>query len=41
MGSSEALPPVPQTYTAWGATERAFWHTGVVEAARRVLEGQS
>src|SRR5438552_17186879 len=26
MGSSEALPPVPQSYTAWGATERAFWH---------------
>ena len=24
-GSSEALPPVPQTYAAWGAAERAFW----------------
>jgi len=31
MGSSEALPPVPQTYTAWGATERAFWQPAVVE----------
>jgi hypothetical protein len=25
MGISEALPPVPLSYTAWGATERAFW----------------
>src|SRR5260370_6201231 len=32
MGSSEALPPVPQTYTAWGATERAFWQPPVVES---------
>src|SRR5260370_40486546 len=31
MGSSEALPTVPQTYTAWGATERAFWQPAVVE----------
>src|SRR6266404_7322995 len=31
MGSSEALPPVPQTYTAWGATERAFWQPAVAE----------
>ena len=31
MGSSEALPPVPQSYTAWGATERAFWQPAVVE----------
>ena len=31
MGSSEPLPPVPQTYTAWGATERAFWQPAVVE----------
>ena len=40
MGSSEALPPVPQTYTAWGATERAFWQPAVAGAARRVLENQ-
>ena len=25
MGSAEALPPVPLPYTAWGASERAFW----------------
>src|SRR5260370_7790887 len=31
MGSYEALPPVLQTYTAWGATERAFWQPAVVE----------
>jgi Condensation domain len=31
MGSSQALPPVPQTYTAWGATERAFWQPAVLE----------
>lgn len=24
-GPSEPLPPVPQTYAAWGAAERAFW----------------
>ena len=40
MGSSEALLPVPQTYTAWGATERAFWQPAVCGAARRVLEDQ-
>src|SRR5204862_566834 len=34
MGSSVALPPVPQSYTAWGATERAFWQPAVV--AQRV-----
>ena len=31
MGSSEPLPPVPQTYTAWGATERVFWQPAVLE----------
>ena len=31
MGSSRALPPVPQTYSAWGATERAFWNPQVLE----------
>ncbi len=31
MGSTGALLPVPQTYTAWGATERAFWQPAVVE----------
>jgi hypothetical protein len=30
MGSSEALPPVPLTYTAWGAAERAFWQAAVL-----------
>ena len=30
-GSSEALPPVPQTYAAWGATERAFWKPEMLE----------
>jgi Condensation domain len=31
MGSAEPLPAVPQTYTAWGAAERAFWQPGVLE----------
>jgi hypothetical protein len=31
MGSSEPLPPVPQTYTVWGATERVFWQPAVLE----------
>jgi hypothetical protein len=34
MGSSRALPPVPQTYAAWDTTERAFWRPSVLE--RRV-----
>jgi hypothetical protein len=25
LGSSKPLPPVPQNYSAWGATERAYW----------------
>src|SRR4030095_8896182 len=29
--SSEALPPVPQTYAAWGAVERAFWKPAMLE----------
>ena len=31
MGSSEPLPPVPLTYTAWGAAERAFWQPAELE----------
>jgi hypothetical protein len=30
-GSSEALPVVPQTYAAWGASERAFWTPEMLE----------
>jgi hypothetical protein len=30
-GSSQALPPVPQTYAAWGAAERAFWTPELLE----------
>jgi hypothetical protein len=29
--SSGALPPVPQTYAAWGAAERAFWKPEMLE----------
>ncbi len=29
-GSSAALPPVPLTYSAWGASERAFWQPAVL-----------
>ncbi|MEY2439136.1 MAG: hypothetical protein QOI34_521, partial [Verrucomicrobiota bacterium] len=31
-GSSETLPPVPETYAAWGATERALWKPAILEA---------
>jgi hypothetical protein len=31
MGSAGALPPVPQTYSAWGAAERASWKPEVIE----------
>jgi len=31
MGVPEPLPPVPQAYSAWGATERAFWQPAVFE----------
>lgn len=30
-GSSEPLPPVPQSYAAWGAAERAFWKPEMLE----------
>ncbi len=30
-GSSEPLPPVPQTYSAWGAAERTFWKPEMLE----------
>jgi hypothetical protein len=31
-GSDAALPPVPLSYTAWGAAERAFWQPSVLAA---------
>jgi hypothetical protein len=31
MGSSGALAPVPQAYSEWGATERAFWKSETLE----------
>ena len=31
MGSSEPWPSVPQTYTAWGAAERALWQPAKLE----------
>ena len=31
MGLSEALPPLPLTYAAWGAAERAFWQPTELE----------
>jgi hypothetical protein len=30
-GASEPLPPVPLSYTAWDAAERAFWQSPVLE----------
>jgi hypothetical protein len=31
MGLSNALPPVPQTYSEWAAAERAFWQPEELE----------
>ncbi len=31
MGSSDPLPPVPQTYSTWGVTERAYWKPEILE----------
>jgi len=31
MGLREGLPPVPLTYSAWGAAERAFWQPAELE----------
>jgi hypothetical protein len=31
MGLGEGLPPVPLTYAAWGAAERAFWQPAELE----------
>jgi hypothetical protein len=31
VGAEQPLPPVPLSYTAWGATERAFWQPALLE----------
>jgi len=31
MGLREGLPPLPLTYSAWGAAEREFWHPAQLE----------
>src|ERR1043166_615351 len=31
MGAAGPLPPVPLSYTSWGATERAFWQPALLE----------
>ena len=31
MGLSDQLPPVPQTYSEWSASERAFWQPAEIE----------
>jgi condensation domain-containing protein len=31
MDMNERLPPLPLTYAAWGASERAFWQPGELE----------
>lgn len=31
MGASGGLPPVPLSYSAWGAAERAFWQRGEID----------
>ena len=49
-GIRDPLPPVPQTYTAWGAAERAFWQPAEInqrapiwkshlEGSKRLWEG--
>jgi Condensation domain len=32
MSGPDTLPPVPTSYSAWGATERAFWQSAELEA---------
>jgi hypothetical protein len=43
MGVSEPMPPVPMTYGAWDAAERAFWQPSEIERCasfwRSLLEG--
>jgi hypothetical protein len=34
MGVADALPPVPTSYSAWGAAERAFWQPAELEARK-------
>ena len=41
MGSVEALPPVPQTYSAWGASRAGVLAAGNDRAARRLLENKT
>ena len=41
MGLQEGLPPLPLTYAAWGAAERAVLATRGIGAAGRFLEIQS
>ena len=31
MGLDEGLPPLPLTYSAWGAAERAYWQPAELE----------
>ena len=31
MGGQDKLPPVPTSYSAWGAAERAFWQSAELE----------
>lgn len=31
MGGEDRLPPVPTSYSAWGAAERAFWQSAELE----------
>ena len=31
MRGPDKLPPVPTSYSAWGAAERAFWHSAELE----------
>jgi hypothetical protein len=39
-GASEPLPPVPQTYAAWGAAERAFWKPEILEQRLEFWKGR-
>ena len=37
---TDPLPPVPLSYTAWGAAERAFWQPGTLEARAAFWKSQ-
>jgi hypothetical protein len=40
QGGNRALPPVPLSYTAWAAADRAFWQPALLEERARFWRGR-